>query len=651
MLHIDIETYSSVDLRSAGLYKYTQSLDFEILLVAYAFGKDRPTVIDLANGQALPRDFVQALLDPTVPKAAHNAAFERLAFSAVGYPTQARAWHCSAVLAAVAGLPLSLAKASEALALKGKEKDASGKALIRYFSMPCKPTKSNEGRQRNMPWHDPDKWEAFKAYCAQDVVAEQAIHYALVGKSPLEDERKAYLIDQEINDRGVLVDLTFAKAAVAIDTKHSKSLNKQMRAITGLDNPNSVSQLKNWLEQRTGLKIKSLAKEALEALMLELDDEVAVRALYLRSRMARSSVKKYTAMLACASDEDQRARGLFQFYGANRTGRWAGRLVQLQNLPRSYMPAKELDQARELVKQRDYDALVMLYDNLPDVLSQLIRTAFIAEPGKTLIVSDFSAIEARVIAWLAKEKWRLDVFASHGKIYEASASRMFGVPIDQITKGSELRTRGKIAELALGYQGGVGALTAMGADKMGMSEADMRVTVNKWRKANPNIVAFWTGVGQAALDALSLKRPIAYMGLMFEADQHGLGIVLPSGRTLNYYKARIALNRYGFEGIVYKGQASTGPGWVDVDTYGGKLVENIVQATARDLLRDAMQRLTDNGFEIIMHVHDEVVCQVDQSHAEQKLEELNSLMTAVEPWAQGLPLAAEGFITNYYTKD
>ena len=650
VLHIDTEAYSSEDIRSAGSYKYFEAPDFEILLVAYAFDNEPIKIIDLASGEILPLKFINALQDPNVQKYAHNAAFERRAFKAIGLGTQISNWSCSMVKAAYCGLPLSLGDVSKALALGEKGKLSTGKALIRYFCQPCKPTKANGMRSRNFSGHDPEKWQQFKEYCVNDVEAEREIGSLLSCYQLPESEKANYVLDQEINDRGILVDLEMASKAFNIDTHFSKEISERMIDLTGVENPNSPPQLKKWLSEAMKKDITSLAKDAIQPLIDEAGPGAVSDVLKLRKKLAKSSIKKYTTMLTCACGDD-RARGLFQFYGANRTGRWAGRLIQLQNLPQNHL--EDLQGARDAIMSGDYDLVTTLYDDISSILSQLIRTAFIAKPKHTFAVADFSAIEARVIAWLAGEKWRMDVFNSHGKIYEASAAMMFNVPIEQVTKGSEYRSKAKVAELALGYQGALGALTQMGGEAMGLSEQEMRVIVKKWREANPKIVALWKEIEDCAKRAIKTKKKVIskHKGHAFDSDGKALTIKLPSGRSLFYIEPSFTQNKFHQESIKYKGMNQTTKQWGDVETYGGKLVENIVQAIARDLLADSMLRLDQAGFKIVMHVHDEAVCEIPASCPGEQLKEMCSIMSEEVSWAPGLPLTADGYVTPFYKKD
>lgn len=651
-LYMDVETFSSVDIMSAGAYKYTESLDFEILILAYTFtlGGD-PVVVDICSGEEIPEEFISALYDGDCILHAHNATFERLAFRAIGHDIPPHRWRCSAVRSAYSGLPLSLDQISKALALGEASKDSAGKALIRYFSIPCKPTKTNGGRLRNMPWHDLEKWEAYKNYCAQDVTAEMAILSRLKNYPLPADQQEIYVLDQQINDRGIKIDVDMAHNAIKINSIASTAIDAEMREISGLANPNSPAQLKQWLESQTGNIITSLDKKSIPNLLKIAEAGSAVdRMLRLRVKSAKTSIKKYLAMINCLCD-DGRAHGLFQFYGAMRTGRWAGRLIQLQNLPQNHL--HHLEQARSMVASGDFEGISLLYDDLGSTLSQLIRTAFVAPESKTFAVADFSAIEARVIAWLAGEQWRLDVFSTHGKIYEASASAMFGVPISEIGKGSDLRQRGKVAELALGYQGGLGALIQMGGDKLGLSDDEMRHIVNAWRKASPNIVALWADVQKHAI--MAVHRPMRervsdFKGLKFLYDGFVLRITLPSGRCLTYQSPRLIEGKFG-KALTYMGMDQVKKTWTRLDTYGGKLVENIVQAIARDCLCESLLRIDRSGFEIVMHVHDEIVAEVDEQSAPESLERMTAIMAEPIRWAPDLMLTADGYVTKFYKKD
>lgn len=649
VVHIDLETYSSVDIKTSGMYKYTESPDFEILMIAYSINDNPIRMVSLAEGDKIPKELDLALKNPKSKLVAHNAAFERNALKQYGYVTNIEQWTCTAVLSSYAGLPLSLEKVSEALKLESDGKLSTGKALIRFFCVPCKPTKVNGMKHRNY-WHDDlEKWEMFKQYCINDVVAEKRIYHDLEGVDLTDFERDNYLLDQKINDRGVLVDLGLVENAIEIDTRFTKEAKDRLGKITGLDNPNSPVQLKGWIGQAMKKEITSLAKPDIPGLMEEAGPGAVTEALKLRLLLSKTSVKKYAAMQNCVG-WDNRIRGLLQFYGAGRTGRWAGRLVQVQNLPRNYM--ETLDEARDLVSQNDYDALTLIYESVPDVLSQLIRTAFVAPEGHTFAVCDFSAIEARVLAWLAGEEWRLEVFRTHGKIYEASAAMMFKVPIESIGKGSDLRQKGKVAELALGYQGGVGAMINMGGEKMGLSEPEMKRIVDNWREANPNVSKLWSDLNSSSVRCVSLKKEItARCGLIFRCENNAMTIELPSGKKLYYRSPEVFTNQYGTSCVRYKGmiQEINSYGWIR--TYGGKLAENVVQAISRDLLADCMLRLDRLGFKIVKHIHDEVVAEVPMSSSEKALEMMEACMGEPIPWAKGLPLKGDGYLTRYYKKD
>lgn len=657
-IHIDIETYSSVDLKTCGAYKYLQSRDFEILLIAYAYNDSAVKIIDLAQGEKVPKVLIEHLKDPLVKKYAHNAVFERQAFLNFGIKTPLSSWHCTQAQSAYCGLPLSLDMVSKVLGFsKQAAKSASGKALIKYFTMPCKPTKVNNGRTRNLPHHDAVKWAHFKRYCVQDVIAERTIHHKLRNYPMPESERHTYLLDQEINDRGIMIDLDMAKAAYKIDTEYSKIIKQRVKHLTGVDNPNSIQQLKDWMAGVTGKKVKSLAKDEISNLLAETDNKAVRDVLRLRQMLSKSSIKKYTAMINCAC-KDERGHGFFQFYGANRTGRWAGRLVQLQNLTKNYLSGLSL--ARDAVKSGEYTQLELLYGDVPGTLSQLIRTTFVAPKAKVFAVADFSAIEARVTAWLAGEQWRLDVFNTHGKIYEASAASMFNIPLDDITKGSHYRQKGKVAELALGYGGSLGALKTMGGEQMGLSENEMQDIVTRWRNASPKIVKLWKNLEACAKKAVNQHTITSYRGIEFQANSRLLTIKLPSGRQLFYLKpslrekyVKTALNPEGFKvnSIVYWGMDQVKKQWTRLDTYGGKLTENVVQAIARDLLADAMLRLNRAGYSIVMHVHDEVVCEIANFFAETRLKKMCQIMSEPVEWAEGLPLGADGYLSEFYKKD
>lgn len=646
-LSIDIETYSSVDLSSAGVYKYAESEDFEILLFAYAYDDGPVEVVDLICGDELPDEVLHDLTDSNVIKRAYNAQFERTCLSKVlGKQLDPSQWQCTMALAAMIGLPGSLAQVSQVLKL-AEQKMAAGKMLIKYFSVPCKPTQVNGGRERNYPWHDMDKWKIYVEYNRQDVETERAIANYLKEFSVSDFEQPIYALDQRINDAGIELDMDLVDAIVEFNDEYQDRLAQEAREITGLENPNSNAQLKQWIKLK-GLPAVSLNKEAVNELLSSDIDADVRRMLEIHQEMGKTSVKKYETMqnAVCA---DGRIRGVLQYYGANRTGRWAGRLVQVQNLPRNYL--KELDAVRTLVKRHDFEIIEMLYDNPSDVFSQLIRTAFIAPEGMTFVISDFSAIEARVIAWLAEETWRQEVFATHGKIYEASAAQMFHIPIEEVTKDSDYRRKGKIAELALGYQGSVGALAKMGGKKMGLSEEEMAEIVKHWRAANRNIVKLWKQVGTIAKETLREGKSYSFsLGICFEYKKGSLFITLPSGRKIAYYNAKLT-GEGRTEKIKYEGMDQTTKKWTVMDTYGGKLVENIVQAIARDCLAVSMQKIMDAGYQIVMHIHDEVVVEVSKENAEEQLKLIKALMDEEISWAPGLKLNAEAFISEYYLKD
>ena len=627
-----------------------ESIDFEILMIAYSYGDQYVEIIDLAQGEKIPDFLISDLCDPAIEKHAHNASFERNAFKTIGIDTPIDQWYCSSVKAAYCGLPLSLENVSKALKLGSESKSKTGKDLISLFSCPVKPTIKNSHRDRNFPSDYPNEWNEFKEYCKQDVIAEKAIYNRLIKYEIPILERKHYILDQEINDRGVKIDLDMAKRCITISDKYTKDCMTFLKEKTNLDNPNSPLQLRSWLESKLQINVPSLAKESVKDLLDFSEDETVSEVLEYRQRISKTSTKKYITMIKCVCSDD-RIRGLLQFYGANRTGRWAGRLVQLQNLPRNSM--KDLDLAREIVKSGDYDLLCMAYGNVSDTLSQLIRATFIGENNKTLGVSDFSSIEARVIAWLANQDWRMEVFRTHGKIYEASASMMFGVPMDQIKKGSELRDRGKVAELALGYQGSLGALKSMGGEKMGLSDTEMKIIVKKWREKSPKIVELWYDAEHCAVKAVRLKTKVIskFRGLEYECDDYALTIKLPSGRKLFYVDPKLKINQFEKTAVCYKGIDQKTGQWSSVDTYGGKLIENIVQAISRDLLAESMLRLNDKGYQITMHVHDEVVVELDESSSEDKLHEMNQIMSESPEWSKDLPSPCEGYITKFYKKD
>lgn len=643
-LSIDLETYSDQPLAKTGVYRYVESPDFEILLFACSLDGGSVQQIDLACGEKIPSEILSALEDETVTKWAFNANFERICLSRfLGYPTgdylKPDSWKCSMVWAAYMGLPLSLEGVGAVLGLE-KQKLTESKDLIKYFCQPCAPTKTNGQRTRNLPEHAPDKWLAFKRYNIRDVETEMSIQARLL-KYPVPDSVwEEYRLDQEINDRGVGLDMELVRQAIQMDGRSRSELTQAMKELTSLDNPNSVQQMKQWLADN-GVETDTLGKKAVAELLKTAPPQLQ-KVLTLRQQLAKSSVKKYQAMetAVCA---DGRARGMFQFYGANRTGRWAGRIIQMQNLPQNHLD--DLSEARGLVRAGGFDALEMLYEDVPDTLSQLIRTAFVPQENRKFIVADFSAIEARVIAWLAGEKWRQDVFAEGKDIYCASASQMFGVPVEKHGVNGHLRQKGKIAELALGYGGSVGALKAMGALEMGLSEDELPALVSAWRQANPKIVQFWWAVDRAVMDAVARRTTTKTHGIIFSARNGMLFITLPSGRSLSYVKPKIGENRFGGDCITYEGVGGTKK-WERIDSYGPKFVENIVQATSRDILCYAMKTL--RCCSIVMHIHDEVVIEADRRMS---LQAVCDQMGRTPPWASGLQLRADGYETDFYKKD
>lgn len=642
LMAIDIETYSDISLPDCGVHRYVASEQFEILLFAYSIDEGEIRVIDLASGEKMPEEVMDLLMDDSVVKTAFNAAFERTCINRYfGICLPPEVWRCTAVQSAILALPLSLEGVGEALSLD-KKKMSEGKELIRFFCMPCKATKANGGRTRNLPSDAPEKWEQFKTYCKRDVDVEMQIRKKLKNYPIPDREQVLYCMDQRINDRGIRVDIQMVGQAIACDLLYKEAAAKRAYELSGLENPNSVSQLKGWLSNK-GIEVDSLAKDTVTELVGKTEGEVS-ELLKIRLAMSKTSVKKYEAIERAVCDG--RVHGLLQFYGANRTGRWAGRLVQIHNLPQNHM--EDLELARSLVKEGRFDLVELLYPSTPEVLSELIRTAFVAKPGCRFIISDFSAIEARVLAWMSGEAWRLRVFSTHGKIYEASASAMFGVPIEEIGKTSPLRQKGKIAELALGYGGSVGALVSMGATKMGLSEEELPDLVSQWRLANPHITEFWWKVDAAAFKAVKERCTVQMDRLLFEYRGGILFIHLPSGRKLSYVKPRLELNRFGREGITYEGVGESKK-WTRIETYGPKMVENIVQAVSRDILAEAMLRLEKAGFDIVMHVHDEVVLEVPEGVS--SVEEVNELMAVNPSWTMGLPLKAAGFESAFYKKD
>lgn len=640
-LSIDLETYSSVDLGKSGVYKYAESEDFEILLFAYSIDDGEVKVIDLANGEIVPEKILSALSDESIEKWAFNANFERVCLSRfLGEGLKPKGWYCTMIWSAYLGLPLSLEKVGEVLKLD-KQKMNEGKALIRYFSIPCKPTKTNGMRKRNLPHHDLEKWSTFKEYNQRDVETEMAIKKKLSPFPIPQSEWENYWIDQNINDRGILIDESLVDSAIKFDEILREENMDRAIELTGLENPNSPLQLKEWLNKK-GLEIDSLAKKDVESALKNAEGDIK-EVLELRQELSKSSVRKYDAMKN-VKGKDNRARGLIQFYGANRTGRYSGRLIQVQNLRRNNL--KDLDLARSLVKNRDYETMEILYESPSDILSQLIRTAFIPKEGTRFIISDFSAIEARVLAWLAGEQWVLDAFENGEDIYCRTASRMFGVPVEKHGVNGHLRQKGKIATLACGYQGALGALKAMGGIEMGLSEDELQSIVDSWREANPKIVSLWWDIDSVVKRVVKTRTEEKYKNLVISYEKGILFIELPSKRRLAYPKAKIGMNRFGGESIVYQGIV-VGNKWDKIESYGGKFVENIVQAIARDILAEAMMRLEKKGFNIVMHIHDEVVIESDSS----SIEEVNQIMSAVPKWAPGLILDADGFESEFYKKD
>lgn len=643
-INIDIETFSSINISKSGVYKYVESEDFEVLLFAYSIDGGKTEIVDIVNGEEMSEEIIQALLDDNVIKWAFNAQFERICLSRFlklpkGTYLNPKSWRCTMIWSAYMGLPFSLEGVGKVLGLE-KQKLIEGKDLIKYFCVPCTPTKSNGFRNRNFPYHDKIKWEAFKTYNIRDVDTEKEIQCKLM-KFPVPDFIwEEYNLDQEINDRGIKVDLDFVNRVIALDDKVRTKLMSELQILTELDNPNSVIQLKGWLSEQ-GVETESLDKKSVKELVKVTKGEVS-KALALRMQLSKSSIKKYQAMkdVAC---EDGRCRGMFQFLGANRTGRFSGRNVQLQNLPRNTM--KELFEVRSIIKNRDGDILELLYDNVPDILSQLVRTAFVPKENMKFYVADFSSIEARVIAWLAGEAWREELFKKGGDIYCMSASQMFGVPVVKHGINGELRQKGKIAELACGYGGSVGALTAMGALEMGLKEDELKPLVLSWREANQNIVALWWAVDKAIKDAIVMKGVTKTHGIEFECRSGLLRIKLPSGRKLTYIKPKIEINKFGGESVTYEG-VGVAKKWERIESYGPKFVENIVQAISRDILMFSLQNLS--VYNIVAHVHDEIIIEVPENT---KLEDICETMSRVPYWAKGLILTADGYTCDFYMKD
>ena len=646
-LSCDIETFSDVDLIRCGVYKYADSPDFEMLLFAYAADDGDVHIIDIAGGEELPEKIIQAIKSDTVVKTAYNAQFERVCLSRYlklpeGEYLNPQSWYCTAVQAAELALPLSLADVGSVLGLE-RQKMTEGKELIKYFCVPCKPTKSNGNRTRNRPCHDINKWETFKKYCMRDVDVERQIADKLKMYPISDEEHRLYVLDQIINDRGVLVDCELAKQAVKLNSIQSAVAVEQAYMITGLENPNSVTQLKQWLKEN-GVEIESMSKKAVKSLADETDGDVS-KMLKLRLLMAKTSVKKYEAVIRSVCS-DNRVHGMMRFCGANRTGRWSGNILQPQNLPQNHLP--DLTLARDIVKDGDFEMLDMMFGNVPNVLSELIRTILIPKPNHRFIVADFSAIEARVLAWIAGEQWRIDTFKNGGDIYCASASKMFKVPVEKHGVNGELRQKGKISELACGYGGSVGALKNMGAVEMGVQENELQGLINDWRNANPHIVRFWYEVGNAAMKAIKEKTTVPLGKLVFAYERGILFIRLPSGRRLSYIKPRIGTNRFGGDSITYMG-INSAKKWDRLETFGGKLTENIVQGTARDLLANALINAANAGYDTVFHVHDEIICEVPNGYG--SVDELCRLMCIKTDWADGLPLNADGFECEYYKKE
>lgn len=643
-LSIDIETFSSVNLATSGVYRYAEAPDFEVLLFGYSADGAPVRVLDLASGEKLPQEIHDALTNPSVIKWAFNAQFERVCLSRyLGYPVGTYldpvSWRCTMVWAATLGLPLSLEGVGAVLGLE-KQKLKEGKDLIRYF---CTMTKTKDGSQvRHRPADAPDKWAKFKAYNLRDVETEMAVKEKLSKFPVIDSEWRNYFLDQQINDRGIMLDRTMVRRAIECDTQFKKTHMDMAKEVTGLSNPNSPAQLKAWLSEK-GIETDSLSKAAVLELLEKADGEVEL-ALSLRQELAKSSVKKYTAMESVVGS-DSRARSLIQFYGANRTGRYAGRLVQVQNLPQNHLP--DLEEARTLVRNGNFDAMELLYDSVPMVLSELIRTAFVPKPGCRFFVADFSAIEARVIAWIAGEQWRQEVFAKGGDIYCASASQMFHIPVEKHGVNSHLRQKGKIAELALGYGGSVGALKAMGALNYGLQEEELKPLVDAWRQSNPHIVKLWWDVDKAASICVRERTQTEAYGIRFYYQSGMMFIVIPSGRRLVYVKPKMGLNRFGKESVTYEGVGEQKK-WLRLESYGPKFVENIVQATARDVLAEAMLRLNSAGYKIVMHVHDEAVIEAPPNT---DLSDICTVMGQTPAWANGLLLRADGYVCDFYKKD
>lgn len=647
-LFIDIETYSDIDLAKCGVYRYVQSINFEILLFAYSIDKGPVHVVNVKEKEPIPEEVLKALTDNSVKKYAYNAVFERVCLSKhLGYPVgmylSPDGWFCDMIHAATLGLPLSLENVGIVLGLE-KQKLSIGKSLIKYFCVPCNPTKTNGYRTRNLPHHDREKWNEFIEYNKRDVETEIEIHNRLSKFPVLEQEWDNYHLDQRINDLGIMIDMDFVNHAIKCDEENQENNIEKAKMITGVDNPNSPKQLKEWLLEQGMIGVDSLSKADVTRLLKDATGNVE-EILRLRQDIAKSSVKKYIAMQNVVG-KDSRARGLIQFYGANRTGRFSGRLIQVQNLPQNHL--EPLEEARELIRNEDLDAILGRFGAVSTVLSELIRTAFIPKPGYRFIVSDFSAIEARVLAWLSGEEWRLELFKKGGDIYCKSASKMFGVPVEKNGVNKELRQKGKIAELALGYNGGVNALKSFGAVAMGIQESELKPMVDKWRAANPNIVRLWRMLDKVTKYVVTKRTSYECYGLKFSYERGIMFIELPSGRRLAYCKPRLGVNAFGSECITYEG-IGTGKKWERIETFGGKICENIVQAIARDILAESMMRLHKAGYRITMHIHDEVVLEVQDDVS--SVEEVCRIMAITPNWAKDLPLNAAGYECKFYKKE
>lgn len=645
-LSIDIETYSDIDLLKTGVYKYVEDESFEILMFAYSFNNESVQIVDLKQGETLPLRVINALINRNVIKTAFNANFERTCINKFFLiDTKPEDWQCTMVKSLMFGYPGQLEACGMVMNLN-TQKDKKGKALIKYFSYPCKPSKANGMRVRNLPEHDPEKWNDFKKYCVTDVEVEKQVKSRLDHFHITHRERELWCLDQKINDRGIMIDKQLVFNAIKINKEYTERLTEEAIKLTGMSNPNSPAQIKQWLLDETMVEVKSLSKKILPDLIKTADNAAVKRMLEIRKEMSKSSIKKFNSMWNTFCS-DHRIRGTLQYYGANRTGRWAGRNVQTHNLVRNNL--KNLGIARRLVRNDDLEMIEIVFGDVSSVLSELVRTAFIPKPGCKFIISDFSAIEARVIAWLAGEKWRLEVFKTHGKIYEASASQMFKVPIESVTKGSALRDKGKISELALGYQGSVGALERMGAYEMGLTAEELPELVKTWRMANREIVKLWSVINEAAIHTVQTGESVKVRGCLFYMYKGIFFIRLPSGRVLSYLKPSIVSNKFDLDGVQYYGIDQVTKQWVKQDTYGGKLVENIVQAIARDCLADSIVRLDDAGYDVVLHVHDEIILEVNKD--DDCLYEVDTIMSSEVEWGKGLPLKAEGFESDYYIKN